>query len=786
MPATADLLTNIFHIVIFTIANVFFVYAVGVRVMMMTKLQPVEGLAGWGTRIRSFLLNVLFQYKLFKHPIRGIMHSFIFYGFIAYLMHTTSQMIAGNGWALFKMNGVNPYTFFLTDYIYLGFTLTGLQAGLLMLGLIMAIGLTISVFSSMRFRKQNNFWTNPALQWTALGISLAFFGAVFAVLLGSGTAIYEAFVQYFSVFVLLGLAFFAYRRWVRRAKGLDIPSTQSAIVLLLIATLMLSTLAGSAAQKFIDNGHHAIWINNAVIALLQGMGMNDVTTATAIRDFSWWLHLGTVYAFMIVVPQSKHSHLIFAPMNFFMVKGTPLGQMTMMDLEAEDAVWGAGNVSELPWSAMMDGLSCIECGRCTVECPANRTGKPLDPKKIMVDVKHATLDHWESLWAGKGEDGTPAASPIIGDPYITDEELWSCTSCLACVDQCPVGNNQLDAILQMRRNLTLAEARIPAELQVAFQNMENNSNPWGMGAHTRGDWCEDLGVKTMAEDSNVDVLYWVGCAASFDDRNKAVARSFVKIMQQADVNFAILGTEENCTGDSARRGGNEYLYQTLAQTNIETMNNYNVKKIVTACPHCYNTLKNEYPQMGGNYEVEHHSDFIESLLHDNKIEMDAAEVAKMSDRRPTYHDSCYLGRYNEIYDEPRTLVREAIGVDVSEAVDHHKTSLCCGAGGAQMWMEEHYERVNEKRTGQLVDTGADLIVAACPFCNVMMTDGVKGMGLQDNVKVLDVAEVVAAGMKGGTGALKKDGFAPAAHAEVAAPEPALAATDMPTDVEPAT
>lgn len=758
MPATADLLTNIFHLTFFGIANVFFVYAVGVRVMMMTKVQPVQGLAGWEARVRSFLLNVIFQFKLFKHPVRGIMHAFIFYGFIAYLVHTTSQMVAGNAWALFKVSGINPYTFYLTDFIWLGLSLTGTQAAITVVGLIAAIGLVIGFFSSLRFRKQNNFFTNPVLQWIPLTIALALFGGIFAILIGSGTALYESFIQYFSLFVLTGLGFFAYRRWVRQAKGLDIPSTQSAIVLLLIGTLMTSTLVGAAAQKFLDNGEHAIWINNVILYLLNGMGMNDTVTATAVRDFTWWLHLGTVYAFMIVVPQSKHSHLIFAPMNFFMVKSTPAGQMTMKDLEAEDAVWGAGNVSELPWTAMMDGLSCIECGRCTVACPANQTGKPLDPKKIMVDIKHATVDHWDSLWAGQAEDGTHAASPIIGNPYITDEELWSCTSCYACVDQCPVGNNQLEAILEMRRNLTLVEARIPAQLQTAMQNMENQSNPWGMGAHTRGDWCEDLGVKTMAEDSNVDVLYWVGCAASFDDRNKTVARSFVKIMQQANVKFAILGTEENCTGDSARRGGNEYLYQTLAQSNIDKLNEYNVKKIVTACPHCYNTLKNEYPQMGGHYEVEHHSDYIENLLHENKIEMDPAEVAKMSDRRPTYHDSCYLGRYNEVYDEPRTLIREAIGVDVSEASDHHKTSLCCGAGGAQMWMEEEYERVNEKRTGQLVDTGADLIATACPFCNVMMTDGVKSMGLQDNVKVLDVAEIVAAGMKGGNGALKADGF----------------------------
>ena len=230
-------------------------------------------------------------------------------------------------------------------------------------------------------------------------------------------------------------------------------------------------------------------------------------------------------------------------------------------------------------------------------------------------------------------------------------------------------------------------------------------------------------------------------------------------MQQAGVKFSILGTEENCTGDSARRGGNEYLYQTLAQTNIETLNNYNVKKIVTACPHCFNTLKNEYPQMGGNYDVQHHSDFIDDLVRDGKVEMDPAQVDKMKDRRAVFHDSCYLGRYNEVFEQPRDLVRAATGMDLAEASDHHRTSLCCGAGGAQMWMEEKYERVNMKRTEQLLDTGADTIATACPFCITMITDGVKSKSLESDVKVLDVAEIVAASMKGGDGAIGSSGFA---------------------------
>ncbi|MCB1176125.1 MAG: (Fe-S)-binding protein, partial [Leptospiraceae bacterium] len=302
--------------------------------------------------------------------------------------------------------------------------------------------------------------------------------------------------------------------------------------------------------------------------------------------------------------------------------------------------------------------------------------------------------------------------------------------------------NQVNAIVEMRRHLVLAESKFPAELVGAFTNMENNSNPWGIGAHTRADWAEGLGVKTMAENPEADILYWVGCAGAFDDRSKNTAVSFVKIMQKAGVNFGILGTEENCSGDSARRGGNEYLYQTLAQANVDTMNGYNVKKVVTACPHCYNTIKNEYPQFGGNFEVKHHTEFINELIEDGKIDVKLSEEDKKTEI--AYHDPCYLGRYNEKYESPREVVKTVSNGNLKEAEDHHSKSLCCGAGGAQMWMEEqNNDRVNFKRTNQLLDTGASTIAVSCPFCMTMVTDGVKNAEKIDSVKVKDIAELVA-------------------------------------------
>ncbi len=750
------MLTHLFHLTLFTIVSGIFSYAVFKRLRLVSKAQSVGPLASLEARLRSVLLNVVFQYKLFQHPLRGIMHSFIFYGFISYSLHTVSQIIAGNMWSIFFAQGTDPYQFRVTDYMNLGLLPDGKTGALFFLVLLGLMALTVFWMNSFRIGKKIHWRTSPLVQWFFILLLGIEFTSIFLLANTSGTHFHESVVQYFSLLVLIGLGFFAYRRWIRRSEELDLPSVQSAIVLLLIAVLMISTLVGHSAQSFL-NGSHSNWMDRLVSVILAQVGFpfegSGLGTAEAIRNFSWWSHLFTVYSFMIYVPISKHAHLIFAPINYFLIRNRPLGQMSMMDLESEDAVWGAANLSELPWTSLLDGLSCIECGRCTVECPAHRTGKPLDPKKIMVDVKHAMMEYQgELLKSSNSSSGSsePVPSKIIGTPFITEEELWGCTSCNACVEACPVGNNQLDAIMEMRRNLVLSESKFPPELQTAFENMESQSNPWGIGAHSRTDWCSDLDLKTMEEQKEADVLYWVGCAASFDERNKKIARSFVSIMKEAGVNFAILGNEEKCTGDSARRGGNEYLYQTLAKANVETLNRHKFQKIVTACPHCFNTLKNEYPQMGGSYNVQHHSDFIDDLLKKKKIQIDPKKQEKMKSRRAVFHDSCYLGRYNEIFEEPRNLIRKATGMDLAEAEDHHRKSLCCGAGGAQMWMEEKYDRVNGTRSQQLIDTGADTIATSCPFCITMVSDGVKSKGLSEDIRVMDVAEITAVSMKGGT------------------------------------
>jgi Fe-S oxidoreductase len=407
-----------------------------------------------------------------------------------------------------------------------------------------------------------------------------------------------------------------------------------------------------------------------------------------------------------------------------------------MDFEGEDAEqFGASDVSHLSWKSLLDGFACTECGRCTSVCPANTTGKLLSPRKIMINVR-------ERLEAkARGDD----SKQLLGD-YITDEELWACTSCRACVYECPVSIDQLSVINELRRNLVLTESRFPEEMMPAFESLEASGSPWAFDPGDRAKWAEGMEIPTMAEmasrGESPEVLYWVGCMGSFDDRAKKTTVAFARILKAAGVRFAILGQEEKCNGDPARRMGNEYLYQTLARTNVETLGRYGVCTVVTACPHCFHQLGNEYPQFGGEYEVIHHSTYIEHLLAEGRVPI--REDLHAPVRTFTYHDSCYLGRYNDNYESPRKILEAIPGVELVETEKSREKGLCCGAGGAQMWMEEQNKnRVNVKRTLQLIGTGADTVASACPFCMTMVTDGIKAEQKEEQVKNLDVVELLS-------------------------------------------
>jgi Fe-S oxidoreductase len=493
-----------------------------------------------------------------------------------------------------------------------------------------------------------------------------------------------------------------------------------------------------------------------------------------LSHLGFWTHSTLVLLFLNLLPHSKHFHVITAVPNVFARSLHPAGRLEPMAENAEKLMEKVGAAGEAPdplahpigvariehfhWKSLVDFYTCTECGRCSDNCPAHRTGKILSPKHLTLALRDHLYSREEEIvhrekegkkdvaGAGAAANGS-AASALkainLVSEVIHPDVLWACTSCRACEEQCPVLISYVDKIVDMRRNLVMVKGEFPRELAKPFQGMEANGNPWNLSRMDRSAWSDGLGVPTMSEKPATPVLFWVGCAASYDDRAKKIARATAKLLRQAGVDFAILGQEENCTGDPARRAGNEFLFAMLAEGNATTVNAYKdqggARTVVTTCPHCFNTLKNEYPDFGLKLEVVHHSDFLLGLLAEGKL-----VPRNPIEGRIVYHDSCYLGRYNGIYDPPREILRRIPGVELVEPEYWTKQrGLCCGAGGAQMWMEEqNTDRVNVKRTLQLVDTGAQTIASACPFCMTMLTDGIKSKNLEDKVDQLDVAELL--------------------------------------------
>ncbi|MBC7693385.1 MAG: (Fe-S)-binding protein [Methylotenera sp.] len=544
-----------------------------------------------------------------------------------------------------------------------------------------------------------------------------------------------AFLQdFFTVAVLLAVFYACYRRFVVRPEGLG-KSRDANIVLALTGSLMVSILLMNAFHILgLDPWYkHSLAFSNGIAQALSSLGLSP-EAYTNLGTFFKWIHMGLVLGFAVYIPSSKHLHIVAAGPNTFLRTLPREKGMKPINFEDETVTqYGAAKITDLSWKDALDYYSCTECGRCQDLCPAHNTQKPLTPKMLILDLKENMYRNKEKLLAGKYEE----ISPIM-DENVTEDVIWACTSCRACEIACPVFIEHTDKIYEIRRNLVMMESKFPAEVQSVFKNMETNASPWAFSAADRGNWAEGLAIKTMAEDANVDVLLWVGCAGSYDDRNKKVLKAFASLLKKAGVKFAILGTEEQCTGDPARRIGNEYLYQTLAKANIETLNRYAVKQIVTACPHCFNTIKNEYKDFGGQYEVHHHSQYIAKLIGEGKL-----KPTKGVDETVTFHDSCYLGRWNNVYDQPRDVIKSLPAVRLVEMKSNHDQSMCCGAGGGRMWMEETIgKRVNVARTEQALATKAGIIAASCPFCMTMMSDGVKTKDMQDKVRVMDIAELM--------------------------------------------
>jgi len=578
-------------------------------------------------------------------------------------------------------------------------------------------------------------------------------------------ALYALSQDVFALLVIGAVAFAFYRRLVihpRRLEGDKLEHMDAYIILGMIGGLMVTLLLANACQYLVDPttiGPEK-FISRAIAPAIYPVDPNPVILA---RVF-FWAHALLILAFLNYLPYSKHLHVVTSLINVYLSNTSGPGQkgaMRPMDLEADVEQFGAADVQDLSWKNLLDGYSCTECGRCTAACPANITGKILSPRKIVINTRQrlmekgplATGDRMEfshpALVHGEGDDaGAQTAEQVLEhrllDTYISDVELWQCTSCRACVQECPVSIDQLDIINQMRRYLVLSESRFPEEIQPAFESLERNGSPWAFNPADRAQWAEGLDILTMAEamerGHRPDILFWVGCMGSFDDRAKKITVAFARILKACNIDFAILGQEEHCHGDPARRMGNEYLYQMLAKDTIGTLDRYEVKTIVTSCPHCFHQLGNEFPQLGGNYEVIHHSTFIERLLQENRVPLRTAEGHALT---VAYHDSCYLGRYNDVYDAPRETLKRALPViNLVEPKRTRDRGLCCGAGGGRMWMEEREgKRINIERTEELLATGAETIAVACPFCMTMISDGVKAS--QSDVPVLDISEVVA-------------------------------------------
>jgi Fe-S oxidoreductase len=579
-----------------------------------------------------------------------------------------------------------------------------------------------------------------------------------------------------ALIVLLSVAWAFERRFISRPARLTY-NRDALVILGMIGGVVATELFAQVFEVARFGEQPGAFFSNALGSRLSDNGAFGLDAATLETGFwvLWWFHMALVAAFLIYLPFSKHLHIATSFFNIYFRKLKPRGELPQMDLEQEDATFGLRTLADLGWNDLLDGFTCTECGRCQQACPAWNTGKPLNPKTFIMGIRDMSVEAEHGLPLIPNSPSAASfgltdsinekalMAPIV-DNAIPFDAVWDCVTCGACVEACPVLIEHVDKIVGLRRNLVLEDSHFPAELNGAFRNMEGVGNPWGQPPTTRTDWTRGLPfevptVADLAADGGLDeleVLYWVGCAAAFDERNRKVARAFATCLNAAGISFAILGQEESCTGDPARRMGNDYVFQMLATGNVETLNRYRMgeRTIVTACPHCFNSIGTEYGQLGGNFRVVHHAAYLRELLAGGRLRVIDADGTGQTGAGPnggasrpvTLHDSCYLTRYNGIVDEPREVLGSIAGLELREMENRGKSTFCCGAGGGRMWMEEtRGTRINEARTAQALATGASTVATECPFCMTMLKDGLEAAqsGTAGTVRAIDIAELLA-------------------------------------------
>ncbi|RWZ58946.1 (Fe-S)-binding protein [Halobacillus fulvus] len=586
------------------------------------------------------------------------------------------------------------------------------------------------------------------------------------------------FQELVTLTILVAVIWAFYRRYIEKLVRLK-RGFKAGLVLIFIGTLMVTVLVGNG-MGLIWFDHEAAWTEPVASIIASAFYWLPPAAAATIFYVMWWIHLLILLTFLVYVPQSKHAHLIAAPINVFLNREEPPGKLQPIDFDIdeeadeEDVSFGVGKIEDFNQLQMIDFYACVECGRCTSVCPASGSGKMLSPMDLILKLRdHLTekgaavtgQSPWVPAYAFAGTEGNTLAQmartqgsdeaaasieavqnkSLIGD-VITEEELWACTTCRNCEDACPVMNEHVDKIIDLRRYLVLTEGKMDADGQRAMMNIERQGNPWGLSKKEREDWRnleEDVHIPTVKElkksGEDFEYLFWVSSMGSYDNRSQKIAMAFAKLMNKAGIKFAILGNREQNSGDTARRMGNEFLFQELAEKNMKEFSKYDVKKIVTIDPHAYNIFKNEYPDFGLEAEVYHHTELLAEWLKDGLLKPEGVVREKI-----TYHDSCYLGRYNEVYQPPREVLEMIPGVEVVEMKRNRSNGMCCGAGGGMMWMEEKSgNRVNVARTEQALEVEPTMISSGCPFCLTMLSDGTKAKEVEESVSTMDIAEILA-------------------------------------------